>query len=1242
MENQQEATAPAAIISREDEERIWQWNATLPSAPEKCIHHVFGEQARAHPEAPAIDSFDGQLTYGRLDALSTRLARVLRDQHGAGRPGSVVPLCFEKSMWTVVTMLAIAKAGAAFAVLEPMVPDERLWQTVAAVSADVMVVSEAQRARFAHLGLTLVSNVEEICGEEGEWVSTDEAAGEEEAVTPDDLAYGMSIVFITRLICSDEIADESCFSLRSIVLFTSGSTGVPKVVLHGHREAVANSLHATGYEAGARVLQFAPQSFGASIWEIFKGLANGGCLVIPPSRDRLGGIASFIMKKHITRTFFTPSMLNLLKPEDIPCLEILTVGGEPVTEQLVQTWCRHVRLIEAFGMTEGVAMETEIDSHGNKTRGGQRLVGATWLVDPDNPDRLAPIGAVGELCIESPALCRGYQDNPAANAQAFLESPRWAADHPGRAARLFRTGDLARYVDDGVVQILGRKDSRVKLYGQRFELGEVEQVLRRIVPEDATVAADVVEPAGAGGGGGPLLVVFVHGTDADAFPELVRRIRAEACATLPDYMVPRGFVRLDEKPLNASGKLDRKALKERARAMTTAELVVHARDSAGEKTPPGSDMEVVLHDIWARVLNLPPSAIGLEDDFFMNGGTSLHCIKMLSAVRGKGLELEIEHIFEARTLGAMSKCLKAKEAGAGSDGESDARATRYSVADLGFDIAEDKVESVLDATDFQAWSVYSGLLETRGWHDYLKFEFSGPLDEQRMEKACRGLVATHPVLRTVFLVRTRKTYQVVYKPEAYPLEFTVCSDDSASSIREPATKAIEADMRREIQLGDALVSFRLIKAPLANKTLVIMRISHAQYDAISLDQIWRTLESLYHTGAATRPASESGQEQAVVPFAKIVDAVSHSPQYQDKAEAFWRQYLDGSSMPATITPRSAPRHDRVLDGALKSTVPLAAAVLAEHGVTSAAAVLTSWAVVLAQLTGSADVTFGNIISGRHIPLAGVASIVGPCWNVVPVRVDTAFADEALASALGSVQSEYLRSLSFGHLGHRRLVETCTGWPRWAPFSTIVNHLSFEEMEEPFSGEVFRKEGLSCDFDIFEPANGGKDCDLWLLSQPDAAAGTITFELKYASSSFTEVWVKSVLDHFCLVFARLPSAFDTAGGSFKRPSIAETGAKCTPHCSEAEGGKLLLKGTNPLGSSDTADTLVREAWKFVLGDDLKTREGSISDATPFYEVWGDLIAASALAKYYNERGLKVKTEVLIDHPTIESQKKLFSS
>lgn len=1006
-----------------------------------------------------------------------------------------------------------------------------------------------------------------------------------------------------------------------LVLFTSGSTGVPKVVLHGHREAVANSLHATGYEAGARVLQFAPQSFGASIWEIFKGLANGGCLVIPPSRDRLGGIANFIMKKQITRTFFTPSMLNLLKPEEIPCLQILTVGGEPVTEQLIQTWCRHVRLIEAFGMTEGVAMETEIDKHGKKTREGQRLVGATWLVDPDDVNKLAPIGAIGELCIESPALCRGYQDNPEANAQAFIENPRWAGERLGRAKRLFRTGDLARYIEDGVVQIIGRKDSRVKLYGQRFELGEVEQVLRKIVPEHATVAADVIEPSG----GSPLLVVFIHGIDADAFPGLVEKIRDEAGSTLPDYMVPRGFVRLEKKPMNASGKLDRKALKEHARTLTTADLVAHVRDSTKEKTPPSSEMEVALHSIWSQVLNLPPSALGLEDDFFMNGGTSLHCIKMLSAVREKGLELEIEDIFECRTLGPMSKVLKPRRAGAGFDGQSD-RATRYNVADLGFNIPEDSIESVLEATDFQAWSVYSGLLGSRGWHDYLKFEFSGPLDEERMEQACRGLVATHPVLRTVFLVRARKTYQVVFKPEAYSLEFTVKSDDSASSIQEPAAKAIEADMQRKTQLGDALVSFQMIKAPLANKSIVIMRISHAQYDAISLDQIWRTLESLYQTGAG--PVADD-----VVPFSKLVDAISH-PQYQEKAEAFWRQYLAGSSIPAVL-PRTAPRYDRVLDGSLKTTVPLVD--LGEHGMTSAAAVLTTWAMVLAQLTQQVDVTFGNIISGRHIPLAGVESIVGPCWNVVPVRVKTDFPDDELAPALSAVQSEYLRSLSFGHLGHRRLVENCTNWPRWASFSTIVNHLSFEQMEEPFSGQTFQKDGLHCDFDIFEPANGGKECDLWLLSQPDAKAGNIHFELKFPSSSFPDAWVKSVLDHFCLIFARLPSAFDGAAGSFERPSIAHP----TPGRGGPEG-TLPNKGVNSSSTSTGPDSVVREAWKFVLGDDLQTREGPISDATPFFEVWGDLVAAPALAKYYNESGFSVRTEDLIDCPTIESQKDLLST
>ncbi|KAH7030084.1 hypothetical protein B0J12DRAFT_732507 [Macrophomina phaseolina] len=1173
-------------ISTADEEQIWQWNADLPVAPEKCIHDIFSEQLQSSLDSPAVDSWDGELTYRKLDELSTNLALHLCSR--GAESGSVVPICFDKSLWVVICMLAVIKSGAAFATLDPAMPTERLAATIRAVKPRLMLVGSNQKERFSDLGLELISEVPELCDARP---AADIALPQ---VSPDDLAY---------------------------VLFTSGSTGIPKVVLHIHKAAALSMRHGTGYGPGARVLQFASQAFGASIWEIFKTLGNGGCLVIPPTRDRLGGIANFITKKQITRTFLTPSLLNLLKPEEVSCLKILTVGGEPVTEQLIKTWAPHVRLMEAFGMTEGVGIETKIDQEGKKTRKNQTLVGTAWIVDAEDPDKLAPIGTAGELVIESPTLCKGYLNNPEANAAAFLAQPLWAKRRGSdRATRLFRTGDLARYIEDGVVQIVGRKDTRVKLYGQRFELGEVEQEMVKSLPAGVSVAAELITPSG----GSPMLVAFIHGTTED-FPSVIRDLREKMAVALPDYMVPRGFVELEDRPMNASGKLDRKRLREMASKLSTAELVAHGSDAV--KAPPATDMEKKMQALWAETLNLPTSLIGLDDDFFFHGGSSLHCIKLISAARREGISLEIEDIFRGRTLRAMS---------------ASARVARETASnDLSIAASRVKISDITDAiSESDAWSVYTGLLKTRGWHDYMVFKFTGALEIQRLENACRQLITTYSILRAVFLVHERKTYQVILTDKAYGFPFSVHNVPSGASVPQTRQALIDADIKRETQLGDRLVSFMLVQDNGASPSHeLIMRISHAQYDADSVSQIWGALEAAYWG----EPAPSAPQ------FSHYLDnAAAASPAAQ--SESFWKSHLAAAPAPY-ILPCPRPQYHNAVDTAAAATAPVPD--LRPQGLTTATAVLACWTLVLSQLTQqpSSDVVFGTVVSGRHLSaLRGAERTVGPCMNVVPFRgaVDR---DATFLALLESVQAAHLRSLPAAHLGTRRIIEECAprdSWSRWSRFASIVNHVSLGEeagsqsKAPPFFADA-RAEGAGvcgAGLEIFEPQHD--KAELWLHSMTASGGERVAFELRYSSTVFPRAWVESVLQCFVSMFEQLPALLGEKVGEkgllWKGLPPGEVALERAAAVGARRSGLVQKEGVD----GEAADEVVKGAWVKVFGADYgKSVEGFDSD-TPFYEVWGDLIGAAALARAFGEKGYKVSVEDVLDCASISEQVALIGS
>ncbi|CAN9123845.1 unnamed protein product [Alternaria alternata] len=613
----------------------------------------------------------------------------------------------------------------------------------------------------------------------------------------------------------------------------------------------------------------------------------------------------------------------------------------------------------------------------------------------------------------------GIGNDPEANAKAFIvRPPTWAQKRGEERPRtLFRTGDLAKYVEDGVVQIVGRKDTRVKLHGQRFELGEVEKSMLDCLPPGVTVAAEVVEPKN---GTGPMLVAFVHGLSTD-FSHKVKQLREGLATILPDHMVPRGFVELKERPLNPSGKLDRKLLRKQAADMQLIELVKHT--GSVDKASPVTLQEKAMQGLWSTVLGLPTEYIGLQDDFFHLGGDSLHCIKLIAEARTQHICVSIEDILEHRTLQTMSKAASFGVLDQSTKRESEE--LTYTISDIAPSISQEDVENIALATDWQAWCIGQGLLKSHGWHDYMIFKFPTALDVEKL--------------------RPRKTFQVILKPKAYPFHFAIIKASDGQNMDEIVKNTIENDIKRHTQLGDPLVAFTLVQNPAENTNQLVLRISHAQYDALSLDKLWRSLEALY-----------LDKTLDVIPFTRFCAEASLAT--SKDSESFWKAALANSTM-SEIRPQACPSIDYPINSAVKAIIPLVD--LKTSGHTSATAVLASWSIVLSKLANKDSVVFGYITSGRHLPMPGVSDILGPCMNILPLRTDIV-STASTSSLLSSVQADYLKSLQHGHLGHYRIIENCTNWPRWTRFSTVVNHLSFELVKPPFSRIA------DCEFSVYDP------------------------------------------------------------------------------------------------------------------------------------------------------------------------------
>jgi len=569
-------------------------SSTLPS--------LFAETAAAHPDRPAVVSEGRTMTYRELseraDLLAGRLA-----QAGAG-PETVVALGLARGADLLVGMWAAARAGAAFLPVDPKHPSERVQH---------MLTDSG-----AVLGLTLAANLERLPGST-RWLVLDDAEHHASASG----AHGSSAF-------GPGAPDPAH---PAWMIYTSGSTGTPKGVTVTHRgiaDLVRAQRQTMRLDEHARVLQVASPSFDASIFEAIMAFGFGGVSVVAPP-EVFGGapLAELIAEQQVTHMIITPSALATLDPDSVPSVRVLAVGGEAVGAELVRRWAVGRTMVNLYGPTETTIWATSAPLvPGEPVTIGGPIQGTSALV-LDARLRPVPVGVAGELYLAGSALARGYHGRPELNATRFVADPYGA---PGE--RMYRTGDLVRWTPAGELEYLGRTDFQVKVRGQRVELGEIDVAL---------TAADGVEFALTlgvpGPGGGTALAAYLvpePGREID-----LARVRSHAAASLPGYMVPAAFVVLDAIPLNAVGKLNRKALPE----------PVFGEDE-GEYLAPSTPTEQTLAVIVAELLG--GVRVGATDSFFALGGDSILAIQLVSRARSAGITLTPVQVFEHRTIGALA------------------------------------------------------------------------------------------------------------------------------------------------------------------------------------------------------------------------------------------------------------------------------------------------------------------------------------------------------------------------------------------------------------------------------------------------------------------------------------------------------------------------------------------------------------------------------------------------------------
>ncbi|MEE1805822.1 non-ribosomal peptide synthetase, partial [Streptomyces sp. BE133] len=945
------------------------WNDTAAEVPDATAVTLFEAHAARTPDAVALVADGAEVTYAQLDARANRLARHLVDR-GVG-PESVVALCLERGADLVTAVLAVLKAGGAYLPVDLDYPAERIAYMFGDAAPAAVIASTGTVAAVPPSNAQLVVLDEtELDGLADGPLGT--------PIRPEHPAY---------------------------VIYTSGSTGRPKGVVLTHAGFANTIAGLARFEAGpgSRVAQFASVSFDIFCLEWSLALTRGATLVVVPAHRRLGAdLAAFLAEQAITHATLPPAVLAGLEDGSIDADVVLEVGGEASSPELIERWARGRTMYNTYGPTE-----TTVDATVWRCEPGVTDVpigtpiGNTRTYVLDGSLSPVPVGVAGELYVAGAGLARGYLGRPGLTGERFVADP-----FSRTGDRLYRTGDLVSWSADGQLEYLGRVDEQVKVRGFRIELGEVQSI---VVTHPGVDRAAVVVREDAPGD--KRLVAYVVPA-GEKTPELAADVVEFAADQLPAHMVPAAVTVLDELPLTANGKLDRRALPAPAYA-----------DGGGTARGPATLQEEILCGVFAQVLGVP--SIGVDDDFFAYGGHSLLAVRLISRVRTVlGVEVPLRTLFEAPTVAALA-----------------AQLTGAGAAQTALTPMERPARPPLSFAQRRLWFI--GQLEgpSSTYNIPMGLRLTGALDRAALITALRDVIGRHEVLRTLFPVADGQPYQQVvgldelaWEPEVA----RVTEEDLAAALAGAAEHVF--DLASEVPVRATL--FEL--APEDHVLVVVVH--HIATDGWSTGPLARDVSVAY---AARREGRAPAWEPLPVQYAdyalwqrELLGDERDPESMLGRQVAYWRSALEGSpeelelpfdhTRPANASHRGhsvpvdipAQVHARLVD------------VARAEGVTAFMVLQAALSMLLSRLGAGTDIPIGSPNAGRTDE--ALDDLIGSFVNTLVLRTDLS-GDPTFREVLGRVRERSLAAFAHQDVPFERLVEEL------APSRSMARHALFQVM-----------------------------------------------------------------------------------------------------------------------------------------------------------------------------------------------------
>lgn len=907
-----------------------EWNHTATPYPsDTCFHKLFEAQARMTPGALAAVFDREQLSYSELNVKANSLARYLR-KAGVDRD-VLVGLFVDRSLEMLAGLLGIMKAGGAYVPLDPAHPKERLAFMLADTAAPVILTERHLLEKLPQTKSRIIcldTDWPEIAAESGEDLDIE--------VYPENIAY---------------------------LIYTSGSTGQPKGVLIAHRGLCNLSeaqLSCFGVKPENRLLQFASLTFDASIFEIAMGLRAGASLYFASLDSVMPGprLARLLAENKISNVTLPPSVLAALPDSQLPDLKTIIVAGEACSARLVSQWEQGRRFFNAYGPTETTVWASlALCANGSTAPPIGRPIPNVriYLLDPNL--RPVPPGVPGELHIGGPGLARGYLNRPDLTAEKFIPDP-----FSGLAAeRLYKTGDLARYLPDGNIEFLGRIDHQVKINGLRIELGEVEVVLSN---HPAVREAVVMAREDARGENRLVAYIEIDGRTEPSTSEL----RAYIKEKLPDYMIPSAFVILDAFPLTSNGKVDRRALPAPDNAL---------REFQQDRSVPRNIFEEMLAGVWAKVLGT--DEVGIHANFFELGGNSILATQVTSRISESfQVELPLRSIFESPTVAQLAGLVEQM------------RAAESNVTIIPVETVSRQAALPLSFAQQRLWFLHQLEPDSPAYNMFMAFRLSGKLDTPALERAINEIIRRHEALRTTFEMVNDAPVQVINAALPFSLPVSdLRSYDRAE--REAASLSLATD--------EARASFNLESGPLLKAKLIrledeehvmTLNMHHIVSDGWSLTLFVRELTALY---AAFSQGKLSPLAELPIQYADF--AAWQRRWLQDgtleKQLSYWKKRLEGELPRLELDTDRERLAQQTFKGAAVSfalspdTATALKSLCRNEGVTMFMALLAAFKILLYRYTGQEDILVGSAVANRD--RTEFENIIGCFINTQVLRSD---------------------------------------------------------------------------------------------------------------------------------------------------------------------------------------------------------------------------------------------------------------